>query len=443
MNQARLIHRYLDGEVNGNEEDFLFNELSRNPEMRQEFNQQIKIHVITQNDMNSISPPIESTNALFSALGFSIPSGNFINRISSNESAKSKPGTIPFGKKLQGHVSTLIIAILSSALTAFILFLLFNSFIKPEIASLAESFKKSVPVLSSFQNDKQQNSVAAQSAAPHERDYSGIIRDAIRKEFGNYFVDLKTLENRYLAALNSNQDRTLTENTDNYYYNYIFPKEREIYHTNDMTYSNRAFPIVPKDRNITMNLINPTSSGFVYTPYYPEFANSRGYEQGDNTNWAISFRSTTSHGTPNFNIGNSTNQWFTDLSLGVKYKVNNYHSFGVEGGQERYSQEFSRMIEGKKFEQKQSPLLWWYGAIYKYSARQLSISNRFYPYAQVFTGGTVAGPLGKVQLGIQYQPAENVTFNLGAEASRLWYNIQGTTYSTDKMGVTYGLSIHY
>ena len=73
MNNSKLIHDYLDGKLQQPGQDMLFAELANNAELRNEFNQQMKMHMIAQNDMAMISPPAAATNAIFAELGFSIP----------------------------------------------------------------------------------------------------------------------------------------------------------------------------------------------------------------------------------------------------------------------------------------------------------------------------------------------------------------------------------
>ena len=82
MSYSRLIHEYLDGQTDIVQEDILFAELAKNPDLRIEFNEQVQLQNVALTDMRTITPPAETTNAIFSKLGFTIPSKEFMNRIS-------------------------------------------------------------------------------------------------------------------------------------------------------------------------------------------------------------------------------------------------------------------------------------------------------------------------------------------------------------------------
>ncbi|MER3329310.1 MAG: hypothetical protein RIF34_07010, partial [Candidatus Kapaibacterium sp.] len=75
MSYNQMIHEYLDTGLKQPQEDALFQALASDQALRVDFQQQLSIMKIASNDMNSISPPIETTSAVFSSLGFSIPSG--------------------------------------------------------------------------------------------------------------------------------------------------------------------------------------------------------------------------------------------------------------------------------------------------------------------------------------------------------------------------------
>ena len=66
MEYNRLIHDYLDNELDPSREEELFSQISKNPDLRMEFNNQLQLHLVAQNDISTIAPPIDSTNFIFS-----------------------------------------------------------------------------------------------------------------------------------------------------------------------------------------------------------------------------------------------------------------------------------------------------------------------------------------------------------------------------------------
>jgi hypothetical protein len=52
------------------------------------------------------------------------------------------------------------------------------------------------------------------------------------------------------------------------------------------------------------------------------------------------------------------------------------------------------------------------------------------------------GPLGRVGLGLQYQPVRAVTMSLGVDAAALMYQFQNSWFTSSKWGVTYAISFN-
>ena len=81
MSYSKIIHQYLDTGVDGSTEEMLFAKLANDEALRSEFNRQVQLHLIAQNDMNSISPPMDVTSGIFKSLGFEIPTHEFNSEI--------------------------------------------------------------------------------------------------------------------------------------------------------------------------------------------------------------------------------------------------------------------------------------------------------------------------------------------------------------------------
>ena len=98
---------------------------------------------------------------------------------------------------------------------------------------------------------------------------------------------------------------------------------------------------------------------------------------------------------PNVSIGNNANL-YDNFSISGWYQINPFISVGIEGGKEQFSQEFSTK---NNLVYQQRPGLIWYGASFRYSAKELIIPYFIYPYFQMFAGATTIGPLFKPQAG--------------------------------------------
>lgn len=434
MSNSKLIHDYLDGELDSSMQDSLFHQLASDSEMRAEFSQQMKLHVITQNDMSTISPPMDSTNAIFATLGFTIPSVQFAGGAGASVAAGAGAGFLAAlwsgAKKMAPYALTTIVA---TVITALILFWLFDKyFSNNDEFSNSGSIPSSVPFVSSYQKPadapvKQIVQNSGLSKKEIERIYTKAFNDA----FNNYMK-----AGSMALALNNRQSQTNNaadaEDYDNTFKKVTFERKRDFSMLNPIM---NPSPANEKENKYVGNMINNV-------PYYPFYV-----ESGDNlerTKFGLELRninakSAVASGT----VPTSSNPWFSNMSLALSYNFDKNHSLGFAIGQEAFMQDFTNLTDGIVYSFKQNPLLFWYGLQYKLTLPDLIYANVIYPYASVLVGGTTVGPMGRIQAGLTFKPDKRVSFYLGAEASTLYYNVQNNIYNTTKYGVTYGIGLHY
>jgi hypothetical protein len=72
--ESRMLHAYLDGELDGPHEEALFRMLSEDGALRAEMQDHLAIRKAVQHDTQAFTPPAAATAAIFGTLGFSIPS---------------------------------------------------------------------------------------------------------------------------------------------------------------------------------------------------------------------------------------------------------------------------------------------------------------------------------------------------------------------------------
>jgi hypothetical protein len=72
----RMLHAFLDGELDSAHEEVLFRTLSSDPDLRTEMQDNLAIRKAIQHDTDAFTPPAAATAAIFGALGFSIPSAS-------------------------------------------------------------------------------------------------------------------------------------------------------------------------------------------------------------------------------------------------------------------------------------------------------------------------------------------------------------------------------
>lgn len=73
MSYEKRIHDYLSGELTPEQERELFNDLSQNPQWRDELTLQMKMQQAAQKDISSVVVPTSVTSSIFSSLSFASP----------------------------------------------------------------------------------------------------------------------------------------------------------------------------------------------------------------------------------------------------------------------------------------------------------------------------------------------------------------------------------
>lgn len=424
MSYSKLIHDYLDGELTMSQQDLLFSELAHNVELRQEFNQQVRLQTLAQSDLTSISPPTEAANAVFAQLGFSIPNSDFTKYF-----FQSKPvvtglfwkSTKDFFRK---RFPTILTSVISAAITALIFLYFLNSNSLLNYSNLDSPGRNVASSninelnLKSGPNPNTSNSMSRNvSDTEFERIFSKALAD---------YFDQNPLQNNIILP----QGFKTTDISDN-------SKLDEKKNLNDLNKENTNKNNYPNQFPLVF-LPNSNESDNKMITSAPE-SNIR----ISNDAFSLALRSFSTQSKIKTNVPSNANPWFNNMALSLGYNLNKYHSFGIEVGQEQFAQKFQKTEFDLTSTYEQNPLLFWYGGFYRFSYPDLIFSEKLFPFAQFFGGATTIGPVIKSQIGFQFKPDKRVTFVLGGEFTRLLYNLQNNIYNSDKLGITYGISIQY
>lgn len=127
-------------------------------------------------------------------------------------------------------------------------------------------------------------------------------------------------------------------------------------------------------------------------------------------------------------------------AISFMYALNDLHALGIEIAQENFTQNF---ITSDGLHYSQSPELLMLGVNYRLTPKDLLIPYYLYPYLQQFAGYTTIGPVFKTQTGLIWHVASPVSLNLGFEYGALIYNVGGTIYNSNKLGITGGINIGF
>lgn len=471
MNYSKIIHNYLDGEISQLEEEALFTELASNSELREDFNYQMKIQLVTKHDMNLISPPIECTNKVFSELGFSIPgemnvhhnniyrrnafrlalaalgiaalgiipyaawrySNDFQNSNSqqsryttnnNNQSANQSDYTIVS----KDHMAN------ATQLTANLLF----------------------PTVSSYDNNNSNNISTYSNQSDRSR--SAKSNNISNSNSGN---SLNILNKKHRHGVNSSQEYNNQQNQEH------ILSSNDINQNNSSELANDYDSQYGNNKNLSLNPMNSmlepssiitslhglnsnyagaqykTNNTFSEIPLNSSLLNMNNPVVKDNK-FSIKFSSFNNKSNISTGMENSQNAWYINRALLISYNFNSYSSLGFELGKENFPQKYtSHNIDNDKAMYEQNPLLNWYGISYQFSMADLTMLNFATPFINSGLSITSVGPICKLEAGLNFKIVNNLNINLSYNAKSLLYRADGELYHSNKYGFVYGFSFSY
>lgn len=142
---------------------------------------------------------------------------------------------------------------------------------------------------------------------------------------------------------------------------------------------------------------------------------------------------------PDRDITSSQNNVLSNLSAGIMYEFAPNHSLGLEAGVETFP---ITVINSNGSAEKKFNLLWG-GMSYRYTMDRIWAIGGLQPFAQIVFGGTMSGPIGKLAMGLTWQPDDKVILMLGAEGMMQTYQYHNTWGHGEKLGITSGVAIRF
>lgn len=156
---------------------------------------------------------------------------------------------------------------------------------------------------------------------------------------------------------------------------------------------------------------------------------------------SVELRGVTATSFPKATIGSRSNPWMENMAIGV-YLGSERNDFGVEFGQEPFSQHYSGVENGKYVRYEQNMISSWVLGGYRHRFAPWRAFGSVEPYVATGFGATLeAWPLARAGMGIMYMPDRRVRFQLGIEGTLLAFPYQDTWFTSKRAGFTYGISV--
>ncbi len=432
MNKQDLIMDFIDGKIDPEDKDILFEHLFYDEAAREEFIQQIQILLKLNQAFKPLPVPSYVTNNIYHTLG--IKQSSLINLWQNVVQSRYTK----FGLALA--------LFLLITLSSFYFGQLYNQYKLMGQNEITHSSMNNFPLVSSSEmyfdnlhsNTTNMNTKTQLNQSNIKYNHNYLI------SLANYSILLNSIDNYYKNQYSNQSNTTNFQSiTSNHLQNsstnetnekQILSKEKATPNTfNPLSFSNSS---TAKITNLPSNLVYSTQNNPVNTtlslndlisPLLPT-----DYRFEINLLNII-----TQTATPNGLKTTGINQF----DFNTLYYLNSSNAIGLNVGYENFPQEFTRTIQGKQFLQIQSPNLLYMGISYRYNYFQVPFGGAFIPYFDLTIGGTQVGPIIKGQIGANIPVWNLIALNIGLHNSMLIYNVENKIYSTNKFNFVYGLNI--
>jgi hypothetical protein len=388
METDRLIHDYIDGNINESQEDQLFSNLAEDSSLRADFKQQLKMTSAVHKDLTAYTPRAASTLNIFDKLGF------------------AGAAVAPVAQKgFFARNSSAIISSVTSAAAAVVLTLLFlepwgNSV---HLDGQMDKFTKNVPMVQSYALNNNAGNIAQAQPEKIVYKYKYVYVNENPQQSG---LASTTPEVKYIYAVN---------NSDAY--------------SNDLLMSRLA----NEERdygNSVPNMNLPASSTYDYIAEMPNIKDSRFSVEIGSAGYYVMNGGT---------MHPEQYQSLNNMNIAAYYKATGDLAIGMDYRRENYYEKFQGKELTNTYAYEQNP-----------NFQVVSLSARYQPKVLQFgmvsplveaSAGIPVNHLGAgyvvrpMMAGIEIKPFKDFKFMAGVDYSIMYYKQQNNFYNSNKFGI--------
>ncbi len=420
---SEMLTSYLDGELEPAHEPELFEQLAIDGDLQNEMNELLAIRNSVQADNAALTPPVDSTMAIFSAIGFNLP-----------DTAGPKP------EKTRPWIAPMLKVAVPVALALLLTWFLASDYLNNRMDNLQEQITELSGTVNGNVNNRAETNAMESSTlpnAPVAPSYPVVSSVETRE---------KPVRSTSAAAIRKNAPAVTAEGNGTSAPETIAkPDQYDNINNASIAESVVDYP-GPK------HSADPGRTGFngiaVNTGSLP-FGNP-------NSPYSLYFRGITAGSIvlPYKNLEVGANKFYSNMSAGL------YRSFqlstsaediitdikvGLEAGYEPFVMGYYSKVASAEQTNEYfiKPNLLWSTIALRIDYKSPSWLLGAEPYSQIAVGGTKYGPLVKVQAGLEYDLNSSFGFNLGVEGSSLLFYQEPKWYSAEKLSVVYGMTIKF
>ncbi len=398
MTSSEKIVAMIDGEIQSEETTTLFYELAQNSELQDELREHLAMRQFFVNKQTI--PPEYLKHKLLAATGL----GSFF----SLATAKMASSTI--GSLGLAALKSKLMMILSSAIVGSLLTFYFTNNYGIDEFSTTQT---PIPIIHSFEIYE-----PAQVEQHEENIGNSTVQNRQRTTKVNFISDNTN-------ASNDNNNDLPVPIEENHLPSIMEIENSRIY-TQDIQYSYN-------------DLDNQDILSGIEVYNFEQYMNPQFLEQ-----FSLHIRGFTTRSIPELNIPPLDSPVMNNIALGLFYKFNKNMLVGIEVGQENFMQDYYKYEFGDiRKGIKQNYTAFWTGLSLQYNIIELDDIQNFYPFTRVFAGGTNVGPLLRGMIGLQFDFEDSFSIFTGIETTSLIYRYSGNTFSTHKLGLTFGGHVNF
>ncbi len=427
---SNLLHAFLDGELDQMHEKPLFEELAASNDLRAEMRDLLAIRSAVQHDVEAFSPPFAATNNVFSTLGFSLPTATPVAApiLSTGAATGTATAAASWWSRLWLPATTLLIG-------AGITYLLLNWGYSSALAAKGNEYNLQIQTIRNESDRAIARATAnAQQSAPMpepriivKKVYYPVVkyRDVLPQNAENSHVLLNPSDN-FASSIPPQPEQTAA-------ISHAAMKDEE-----GANGSNGASSLQTKN-NATFFAANVANTP---TQQLTGYTDETAYTETPAL-WFKFSQNTASLGTTTATNLQPQDALFNNFNGELGWMLSPSFSIGVKVGREAFPMSYSGTINGRVSKYSQYSSLVWGGISAQLRPVDLSFLGGMQPYFSTMAGGSELGPLVRSELGLQIPLTSFFSVSAGTDATGMFYQFQGTNFSTWKFGINTGVTLHF
>ena len=410
MEDTQLYMDFLEGSLDHSVEENFARRFASDENFRSGFRSYISVSDTVSQSIKAFGPAPKETEALYSKLGFVVPSSSAFSGPSLQAGSKF------FQNSAFKHILTgLFASILSVTLTYFLLYRPANENYKSNLDIYKANISQAPPETQVKEKVKSGNKLENHSVSGR-RAYNSIT-----KQF---------LNNQHLPSQNLGIDNSI-ESEYSYQDKVEHPKMQEpscLQRASTIPVQVNEFKY---NRSLSSNTVyNPTDKSIVLTAQNEADKLGLNFELINYVTWNL----------PKETIMPKEISKFNNIGLALSKPLSDYFTVGLEVRQETFFVRYNELDNlGRVIEFEQQPNFLTPGIFLRFKPFDALLG--FNSYLQGTIGGNYYGAIARCCLGLDYGITDNLSFNVQCELSSIFFQHNKQWFNSQKLGLNYGISL--